>query len=205
MSRQQQLLASAFVLIAGGFVGYFGMQWAQPQSFGQTSGQNRFIASQPRMSKVGLEQTSRHFFDIKIDTAHLAQKDEDVSEVKVIVTALRPLPASLIYNWHLAENSQTLEGSLQDQLGSLNAGESREVILKIRGFSKENRKYLSFEIKGDVASIPVQREVLISSRIEDSLEYAIYQNELNQQSGSAQSTQGEAPSRGKFAPENVIR
>ncbi|AGH96527.1 hypothetical protein [Pseudobdellovibrio exovorus] len=200
MSRQQQLLASIFVLIAGGFLGYHGVKWAQPDST-----QNRFIASQPRMSKVGLEQTARHFFDIKVDTQQLAQKDDDVSEVKVIITAIRPLPTGLIYNWHLAENSQTLEGSLQDQLGSLNVGESRELVLKLRGFSKENRKYLSFEIKGDVSSIPVQREVLISSRIEDSLEYAIYQNELNQQGNAQQNTQEESPSRGKFSPENVIR
>lgn len=200
MSRHQ-LLASVFVIITGAFAGYYGVQFFQTQK-----NPNRFIASQPMMAKIGLEQNSRHFFDITINTDNLAQKDQEVSEIKVTVTARRPLSAGLIYNWHLTENMQTLEGHLQDQLGTLAVGESKEFILKVRGFSKEQRQYISFEIKGDTAGIPLRRDVLISSRIEDSLEYAIQQNELQQQQNAgSQKIQGQSRSRGKFDPENVIR
>lgn len=162
---------------------------------------NRFIASQP-MAKIGLEQNARQVLDIKIDTSELAAQDAQVSILKVKITALRPLEAGLIYNWNVSDDIQVLEGSLHDQLGAFTNGETKEFTVRLRGFSKEIKRYVSFEVQGATHQRPLRREVLISSRVEDSFEYVIQQNQ--KKNVKAGHNKVGAQSNSRFSPENVI-
>lgn len=191
------ILKSIAVIAIGGICGYSAVHHLKPQP------KHRFLASQPMISKVGQEQNARYLFDVQLNTDGLAQQDSGVSTVKVKITALRAIDAGLIYTWNLSDGVQVVEGSVHDQLGAFSSGEYKEFTLRVRGFSKENRKYLSFEVRGEVAQRNVRREVLISSRIEDSFEYVIQQNQLQQ--NQLNGKPGAQSINNRFKPENVIK
>ena len=96
-----------------------------------------------------------------------------------------------------------LEGTLTENLGAFTAGQSKEFTLKVRQFSKQFKKFISFEIKGDYEQRPINREILISSRVEDSFEYVIQQNEKKRKVQAQKLGNDKAKS--KFSPDRVIR
>lgn len=193
---KSNLLKSIAVIAFGGIFGYSAVHYLKPEP------KSRFLASPP-ISKVGLEQNSRYLFDVRLNTDELAQQESGISTVKVKVIALRNIEAGLIYNWNLSEGIQVVEGSTHDLVGALASGQEKEFVLRVRGFSKEIKKFLSFEIRGEVGQRGIRREVLISSRIEDSFEYVVQQNQLqhNKQHGKV----GTQSRDSKFSPENVIK
>lgn len=189
------LLKSVCVIAVGAFSGYTLMKYSQ-----QPSAQNRLVAS-VAVAKMGQEQMARQFFDLQTDLSQIAKSESDVSEIKVTLTALKSMNAGLNYKWNLPNGVNLLQGPLQDQLPSLAEGETKTFTVKVNGFSKELRKYLSFEIFGAANQFPVKQEVLVSSRIEDSLEYLIQQSEKkNRQNGVNKMGQ-----KSKFSPENVVK
>lgn len=194
---RHNILKSVAVIAIGGICGYSAVHHLKPQT------QHRFLASQPMISKVGQEQNARQLFDVRLNTDELAQQDSGVSTLKVTVTALRTIPAGLIYNWNISDGVHVVDGSVHDQLGAFTSGEQKEFVLRVRGFSKEIRKYISFEVRGEVAQRSVRREVLISSRIEDSFEYVIQQNQLQQ--NQLNGKPGAQSINNRFKPENVIK
>lgn len=191
------ILKSAAIISLGAIVGYSAIKFFSPEQ------KNRFIASYP-ISKLGKEQNARYLFDVKINSDELALTDDGISTIKVNIEALKNFNSGLIYSWNLPQDIQLVEGNLSDNLGEFTANQSKEFILKVRGFSKNLKKFISFEVRGEFEQKPIHREVLISSRIEDSFEYVIQQNELNRQKNQINKLGADQP-KSKFNPENVIR
>lgn len=189
------LLKSFVVMAVGGLTGYSLMKYSQ-----QPLEQNRFIAS-AGIAKMGQEQMARQFFEMQTDISQIAKSESDVSEIKITFTALKTLGAGLHYQWVLPAGVNLLQGPLQDELPAMQAGESKIFNIKVNGFSKELKKYLSFEISGNANQFPVKQEVLVSSRIEDSLEYLIQQSERKQRDSGIQ----KLGIKNKFSSENIVR
>ncbi|MEQ1723738.1 MAG: hypothetical protein ABL930_11220 [Pseudobdellovibrio sp.] len=191
-------LKSAAVMSFGALLGYSGIKYLDQK----VAPKNRFIASQ-QISKIGLEQNASYLFEVKLDNNNFAISESDTSTIKVNVLALKDLQeGALNYAWNLPQDVEVIEGATNDSLGEFKSGEIKEFILKVKGFSKQLKKYVSFEIKGDYGQQPIRREILISSRYEDSLEYLVQQNSVKQAS-KQNSKLGITKS--KFDPENVIK
>ena len=191
------LLKSALIISLGGLFGYNLMKYTHENGPEKI----RFMASVP-LAKIGQEQVSRSLFDVQLDQSQISKSDSDVSTLTVKVQAFKNLQSGLTYNWNLPSGVNVLNGQVQDQLGSMSIGEVKEITIQVIGFSKELKKYISFEIKGNQNQLPVRREVLISSRIEDSLEYLVQQSEIKKQNGGANKLDAR---KNKFSPENVIK
>lgn len=180
----------------GGILGYSGIHYFQ-----KTDSVNRHIASQP-ISKIGAEQNAGYLFEVKLDNHDFALNENDISTIQVNVRALKDLPVGLTYTWTLPQDVTVLDGQLNDVLGNFVAGEERSYLLKVKGFSKQLKKYVSFEIQGEHEQKQIRREVLISSRFEDSMEYLVQQNEakrIRKMAGKLDTTKS------KFSPENVVK
>lgn len=180
----------------GGFLGYTSIQYFQ-----QTESVNRHLASLP-ISKLGGEQNAGYLFDIKLDNNDFAATENEVSTIQVNVQALKDVPVGITYTWNLPEDVELIEGQATDVLGNFVAGETRHYTLKVKGFSKQLRKYISFEIQGEHEQKLIRREVLVSSRYEDSMEYLVQQNEVrNQRKLSGKLSKPKS----KFDIENVVK
>lgn len=189
------------VICLGVIVGYSSVKFLKPIVF--QSENNRSIASYP-VSKVGQEQNSRYFFNIKINTDELAKTEDGISTIKINIEALKNFNTGLLYSWSLAQDVELLEGALNGHLGEFSENQNKEFILKVRGFSKQLKKFISFEVHGEFEKKPIRHEVLISSRIEDSFEYAIQQNELSKSKNQIKKLD-DSKSNNKFRPDRVIR
>ena len=157
------------------------------------------------MAKLGQEQIARSIFDINVNLNKLALKNAETSDIVITLTALKNIPAGLTYNWVLPDGVQLVDGILNEPIGALQSGESRHYTLKLIGFSKELKKYLSFEVQGQANSFSVKRELLVSSRIEDSMEYLIQQSELKKQKNQIKKLGVSQKEKTKFSPENIVR
>lgn len=188
-------LKSAAVIVCGAIFGYSVIQFFKPEP------KNRFIAS-TQISKLGQERNARSLFDIKTELTGLAAKDDGVSIVKIYVEALKPVSAGLTYKWNLPAGAQIKEGAESAAFPALNAGEKREFQIKVTGFSKQFKKFASFEIDGTINQYPIHREVLISSRLEDSLEYAIQQSELKKEKNTINKMGQKSKTR--FDPKHIV-
>ncbi len=190
------ILKSVAVISVGAIVGYSTIKYFQPQE------KNRFIASY-QISKMGKEQGARLLFNVKINADDLALNDSGVSTIKVTVEALKDINTNLVYKWNLPQDVDVIEGSITERLGFFTADQSQEITLKVKGFSKQLKKFISFEVNGEFEQRPIQREVLISSRIEDSFEYVIQQNEINR-TKNQNFKLGDSKSKSKFSPDNIV-
>jgi hypothetical protein len=193
------ILKSAGIMIIGGLIGYNVVKYSSEKNVEQ----NRLLASVP-MAKLGSQQLAHTFFETKVHLKEIAKSESETSILKVTITALKNIPAGLTYNWVLPKDVHLVSGFTNELVGTLNQGEVKEFEIQVNGFSKELRKYVSFEIAGQVNQLPLRHEVLLSSRIEDSLEYLIHQNELKKNSKIG-TQKLRARAKTKFAPENVIK
>lgn len=191
------ILKSIAVVSLGAFVGYSSVKFFKPEL------KNRFIASYT-ISKMGQEQNARALFNFKINTDELAITEDGISTIKVNIQALKNFNTGLIYNWKLPQDVEVIEGALSDNIGDFSENQSKEFFLRVRGFSKQLKKYINFEVQGEFNQKAIHREALISSRIEDSLEYMIQQNELNK-SNNQFNKMGEVTPKSKFNPDNIVR
>ena len=186
-------------MVIGGLIGYNVVKYSTQKPIEQ----NRFLASMP-MAKLGSQQLARTYFETKVHLKDIAKNESETSTLKVTITALKNIPTGLVYSWVLPKDVNLVSGFANEQIGSLAQGESKDFEIQVNGFSKELRKYVSFEVIGDINQFPLRHEVLLSSRLEDSLEYLIHQNELNKKSEiGTQKLRAKAKS--KFAPENIIK
>jgi hypothetical protein len=192
------VLKSSLVILLGTTSGYTLMKYSQENL---SPSPNRFIASSV-IGKMGKEQVARQFFDLQAES-QIAKDESSVTELKIVFTAVKDLNAGLNYSWSLPDGVNILQGPVQDQLPAFKAGDTRDIVLKVTGFSKELKKYVSFKIDGSANQFPVRREVLISSRIEDSIDYLVQQSELKKLNSGQANKLGSAKS--KFSQENVIR
>jgi hypothetical protein len=134
---------------------------------------SRGTASIP-LTKIGVDEASYNYIDMKIENVSLADKNSDTSLVQVHITALRDIPNSLNYKWILGRDvttSETLEGVLEP----LAEGQSKVFEIRVQNYSKEWQSHVSLSLSGDMSGHAVQREVIVSSRPEDSFEYVVQQ------------------------------
>lgn len=191
------LLKSISVISFGLVVGY------NTGRFFETQTVNRKIASYPigKMSKV---HNSEPLFDIKADTDELSKTEDGVSILKIQLHAFKDFPAGLVYTWKLPHETDLVEGALDGQLEAFSMNQNKELVLKVKGFSKQSKKFINFIISGAILEKPIHREVLISSRIEDSHEYAIQQRELKKTKDTLNKL-SDSKSKNKFSPDRVVQ
>lgn len=169
----------------------------------------RNTASVP-LTKLGVDQASYDYIDIKIENVSLAEKKEGTSLVQVRITALRDIPSALNYQWILGKEvttSETLEGILEP----LTQGQSKVFELRVQNYSKEWQSHVSMNLNGDLSGHQVRRDVIISSRPEDSFEYVVQQAALAEEqakdslSGKLQILNKKKSLSEKFRKDKIIR
>lgn len=165
------VLKSTLVMTLGAVVGYSSVKY-----FKQPNENNRGIAS-ITFSKLGSEQYAKSLFEVKIENESLAKKSDEESIIYVKIEAYKTLPEGLSYSWSIPDTVSVVEGVLAGPLNGFSAKETKEFRLKVKGYSKEVRSYISFAIKGTLDGKPVERDILVSSRPEDSFEYVVQERE----------------------------
>jgi|GEM_PF-2618778 len=195
------LKSIAIILSAGVAVGFAAVHFLKPVD------KNRSLMYYS-FSKLGADQNSRYLFDIKINASELSQTENEISIIKVNIEGLKDFNSDLIYTWTLPQDVELAEGALSGPLGDFYTNQNKEYILKVRGFSKQLKKFISFEVQGEFEQRPVRRDILISSRLEDSFEYSIQQNELNNSKNQLKNKiykLGDAKPKGRFDLDRVVR
>lgn len=170
----------------------------------------RNTASIP-LTKLGVDQASYDYIDMKIENVSLADKNDGTSLVQVRITALRDIPSALSYQWILGKEVTTAE-ILEGVLEPLNQGQSKVFELRVQNYSKELQSHVGLNLTGDLSGHAVRRDVIISSRPEDSFEYVIQQAALaeeqakkNSPSGKVQTLNNGKSLSEKFRKDKIIR
>lgn len=154
-----------------------------------------------KIQKLGADQVSTQFFEMNMTESKTAATEDEGSTYTVTINALRSIPAGLTYAWSLPSDVRLIAGELTGSLNTLQVGESQQITLDVAGFSKQQKKFLSLQISGQIFNQPVKRDLLIASQLENTIEYKIQQahrqnNGLLNKLGSKES---------KFKPENIIK
>lgn len=188
------ILKSFAVMFIGGLIGYYGMLFLK-------SSPDRGLASYSS-SKISKYENAHYYFDIKVTPDELSQIDDGLSKITITVTALRDFSEDLTYTWQLPDSVEFVSGEKSGLLGSFKQNESKQYVLHLKKFSKEFRRYLSFEIDGTLDQRKVHKEVLISSRPEDSFEYLVQKRAAKKGPNLFNKLNIE---KNKYSPENIIR
>lgn len=199
------IIKSFIISTVGLFVGYAGMNaFVALNSENKSEAFERTIASSP-ITKIGIDQISRDYFDIKISNQSVAEKNDETSVVQVTVTALKNLPAGLQYKWNLHKD-MTSTDALTGQLDEMATGSKKEFSLRVVGFSKQINSHVNFSITGQIGEHILRRSVITSSRPEDSFEYVVEQAARNEQkTGKIQKLSNGKSVRKKFDLNKVIK
>lgn len=170
----------------------------------------RNTASIP-LTKLGVDQASYDYIDMKIENVSLADKNDGTSLVQVRITALRNIPSALTYQWILGKEVTTAE-PLEGVLEPLNQGQEKVFELRVQNYSKEWQSHVGLNLTGDLSGHVVRRDVIISSRPEDSFEYVVQQAALaeaqaqkNSPSGKVQTLNKGKSLSEKFRKDKIIR
>lgn len=196
-------------ILLGTFIGYFGMHFYKNNSPSSTSFAS--LSRESQIMKLGADQISKDYFDVRFEHNEIAELGEKPSIVKVKITALKEVPEGLNYKWLLGSDmtsSATLEGTLP----AFQANEEKIFEITVFGFSKENVSHISFSVSGSLGSHTVKRDIIASSRPEDSYEYVLQQQALYQEQFISQGQNGKASQkslkkgfRGQFDPDKIVR
>lgn len=199
------IVKSFLISTVGLFVGYAGMNaLVAINSENKSEAFERTIASSP-ITKIGIDQISRDYFDIKISNQSVSEKNDETSVIQVTVTALKNLPAGLQYKWNLHKD-MTSTDALTGQLEEMSAGSKKEFSLRVVGFSKQMNSHVNFSINGQIGGHILHRSVITSSRPEDSFEYVVEQAALHEQkTGKIQKLSNGKSVRKKFDLNKVIK
>ena len=169
------LLKSFSVIAISAFVGYSAVKYIQKEN-----SPNRYLASLT-MGKMAVEQFSKTVFDVKVKNVEVGLSESDVSIVQVDVEAYTVLPAGLPYLWTIPEDVLIVEGPQQGVFSEFAVNQIQSLTLKIKGYNKTKKSFLSFSINGTLNAAKLQREVLLSSRPEDSFEYIVQNYEKSKE------------------------
>lgn len=203
------VLSSTATIFCGVFIGYFGMQFVNSKTSNSTNLAS--LSSESQIMKLGADQISKDYFDVRFDNNIVAEKSEQPSIVKIKVTALKDVPEGLNFKWLLGagvSSNEILEGTLP----AFQAQEEKTFEISVLGFSKESVSHVSFSVFGYLGEHQVKRDVISSSRPEDSYEYvlqqqALYQEQFisNGQSGKPNQKSLKKGFRGQFDPDKIVR
>lgn len=167
------ILASVSITLLGAIIGYESVKYIK-----QPNANNRYLAS-TTMSKLGSEQFAKTLFEIKISNETLAESNDEASTITVVIKSLKAIPQSLTYKWTLPDRSQIIEGNESGPLEDFAMNQTKEFKIKIKGYSREVKNYISFKVEGNLEEHKIDRDILISSRPEDSFEYVVQEYEKN--------------------------
>ena len=207
------VLKSGFTVLLGTFIGYFGMHYLQ--TGGGLENNSTSLSSfsiEPQIAKLGTDQISKDYFDVRFGENTIATKSNDLSKVVIKITALKDVPAGLFYKWRLG-SEMTSTDVLDGTLPGFTAGEEKEYEISTLGFSKESVSHISFLVSGNLGSHLVKREIIASSRPEDSYEYVVQQQalyeekmeQMNSKNNKMHKTTSKKGFRGGFDPEKIVR
>ena len=191
-----------FSMIAAGIlVGYFSVQLLTTQK----SSPNRFLAS-ATLSKIGSEQLSRSMFDIKIRNEVISETGLGVSTVQVTLEAFQKIPPGLTYHWVLPEGAEVVvEGSISGVISEIDQNQAQEFAIKLKGYAHEKKAHVVFAVKGDINQSLINRDVIVSSRPEDSFEYIVQAYEQKKEvDPAAKKKLGKSSLRGPIDPKDVV-
>lgn len=174
----RNLLNSLSVIAISAVVGYGAVKYIQKEN-----SPNRYLASMT-MGKMAHEQYSKTVFDIKVKNVEVGLTESDVSTVQVTIEAFSEISDGLIYSWHLPDDITVSAGSQQGLLPKFSVNDTQTLELKIKGYSKAKKSFISFSVEGRLGEAKLKREVLLSSRPEDSFEYIVQNYEKSKQSES---------------------
>ncbi len=163
----RNLLNSFGVILISALVGYATTKYIQKKN-----SPSRYMASMT-MGKMASEQFSKTVFDIKVKNVEIGKTESDLSTVQVSIEAFKEIPAGLSFNWNIPNDVTVVEGSQHGLLQKFTANEIQNLELKIKGYNKIKKSFISFSIEGFLGSAKLNREVLLSSRPEDSFEYIV--------------------------------
>ena len=209
------ILSSTATIFCGVFIGYFGMQFVNKNSSSQSASSFASLAQEPQIAKLGADQISKDYFDLRFENNEVAEHDEKPSIVKVKLIAIKDVPAGLNFQWVLGSeitvaNNQT--NTLSGSVPAMQTGEFKEFEITVLGFSKQSASHVSFSVSGTMGSHEVKRNIISSSRPEDSYEYVVQQQALYQeqfvqkgQNNKAQKPSSKKGFRGQFDPEKIVR
>lgn len=174
MSKHILLKRTTLCILSGLAIGYTTTAIYQYYFKSKVNRSLSSISSNETISKLTTDQLSRNYFQVKINSDHLADSNEDISLIKATITALQDIPDSLKYVWILEKDAVTSD-SLDGVIPALKAGESFEIQMRTQQFSRAIQNHISIQITGKIDQHSVDRKAIISSRPEDSFEYVVQQ------------------------------
>lgn len=119
------------------------------------------------------------FVNVQLEFLNLANDNEDVSEIKAYVTLLKSSNNEISYKWNLPEGVFVVSGSAEGSLTNIDIEAPQELVLKVTGFSKMDKKLISLSANTMIGESAFGNVGLISSRPEDSYEFIANQNYQN--------------------------
>ncbi len=145
-----------------GIGGHYG--WEKVTEFKEKK-QDRKIASEIYVGKA-LSPISVRL----ISPDDIPDNNYEEIEIRALIVKRADNLGQIRYTWHLPEGvvaSESLDGFLPDDL----KGETHELVLHVRGFSKLEKKEISLEASAQRSDMRLGNSALISSRPEDSMEF----------------------------------
>lgn len=192
------ILKSVFVVALGGLFGYSTMKYfimLEPK------GNNRLVAS-AAIRKLKHTVNTTLYYDAKIQTNQISTSNNNSSTILISVTAKQNFSEGLVYHWNIPQDVTVVSGETDGDFGAFTEGQTKIFQIDVKNFSKQERKYISFEISGNLEQRPVKHDLLVSSRIEDSFEHQIQQNS-KQPANEDQKIQTNSVRR-RFNPDDII-
>lgn len=110
---------------------------------------------------------------LSVELAHVGeipQNDDDVAELRASIRAQKDFPAPVKVAWELPSESHVVEGSALSEFPAPKAGEVIEVVLKVKGFSREARRLAGVQAYVEVGGAEMGNAAVITSLPEESYE-----------------------------------
>lgn len=107
---------------------------------------------------------------------NLSDSNTEVTDIKAYVTLLKTTNNSISYKWNLPDGVQVVQGDLEGSIDNVSIETPQELLLKVAGFSREDKKLISLSANTQIGDTSFGNVGLISSRPEDSYEFIANQN-----------------------------
>jgi hypothetical protein len=162
---KMQLLKITFVFAAMFGLGYFSADYfIQANETVQSTSMSSILMN----AKMG---KSLSFVNVQLESAETPDSANETAEITGFITLLKTSNNSVSYHWVLPEGAQIVEGALEGNIESVQVEQPVEVKIKIKGYSKSEKKLVSLSASTRVGETAFSNVALISSRPEDSHEY----------------------------------
>lgn len=200
------ILKSFSIIFIGGFIGFYSVKQIQ----NRPNEKNRQLAS-ITFSKLGSQQFAQQLFSLSINNQSIANDDNDLSTLKATIKAHKSFPKGLAFKWNLPDDVQLISGSATGELNDFTINQEKEFSIEIKNFSKKTKKFISFNIQGNLTDKAVEKSAFFSSKPEDSFEFIVqqyekekYENENSNKANLALKKNSKANSKNKAPASTTI-